>query len=96
MLLNHNDDYNSMSTYAHEIGHVSTRLTKENQPFEKSSYSTFIAETAAIANELLVQNLLLRQAETDSEKLFILGNALEQLRGTFFRQPCLQSSNRYS
>ena len=87
MLLNHNDDYNSMSTYAHEIGHaLHTILSKENQPFEKASYSTFVAETAAIANELLVHDLLLEQADSDEEKLFILGNALEQLRGTFFRQ----------
>ena len=87
MLLNHNDDFNSMSTYAHEVGHaLHTILTKENQPFEKSGYSTFIAETAAIVNELMLQDYCLAQAKTDQEKLFFLGTALEQLRGTFFRQ----------
>ncbi|MEO0446847.1 MAG: M3 family oligoendopeptidase, partial [Verrucomicrobiota bacterium] len=87
MLLNHNDDYNSMSTYAHEVGHaLHTILTKENQPYEKSFYSTFIAETAAIVNELLLQDYVLEQAKDDQERLFYLGTALEQLRGTFFRQ----------
>ena len=87
MLLNHNDDFNSMSTYAHEVGHaLHTILTKENQPFEKSGYSTFIAETAAIVNELMVQDYALENAENDQERLFYLGTALEQLRGTFFRQ----------
>lgn len=87
MLLNHNDDFNSMSTYAHEVGHaLHTILTKQNQPFEKSGYSTFIAETAAIVNELMLQDYALENAENDQERLFYLGTALEQLRGTFFRQ----------
>jgi len=87
MLLNHNDDYNSMSTYAHEVGHaLHTILTKENQPFEKSGYSTFIAETAAIVNELMLQDYALENATNDQERLFYLGTALEQLRGTYFRQ----------
>lgn len=87
MLLNHHDDYNSMSTYAHEVGHaLHTILTKANQPFEKSGYSTFIAETAAIVNELMLQDYVLENARTDQERLFYLGTVLEQLRGTFFRQ----------
>ncbi|MDF1660088.1 MAG: oligoendopeptidase F [Verrucomicrobiales bacterium] len=87
MLLNHNDDYNSMSTYAHEVGHaLHTILTKEHQPYEKSGYSTFIAETAAIVNELMLQDYALENAKDDQERLFYLGTALEQLRGTFFRQ----------
>ncbi|MEM9026192.1 MAG: oligoendopeptidase F [Verrucomicrobiota bacterium] len=87
MLLNHNDDYNSMSTYAHEVGHaLHTILTKANQPFEKSGYSTFVAETAAIVNELMLQDYVLENAKDDQERLFYLGTALEQLRGTFFRQ----------
>lgn len=87
MLLNHHDDYNSMSTYAHEVGHaLHTILTKANQPFEKSGYSTFIAETAAIVNELMLQDYVLENAKNDQERLFYLGTALEQLRGTYFRQ----------
>lgn len=87
MLLNHNDDYNSMSTYAHEVGHaLHTILAKANQPFEKSGYSTFIAETAAIVNELMLQDYVLEQAENDQGRLFYLGTVLEQLRGTYFRQ----------
>ncbi|MEM7601468.1 MAG: oligoendopeptidase F [Verrucomicrobiota bacterium] len=87
MLLNHHDDYNSMSTYAHEVGHaLHTILTKANQPFEKSGYSTFIAETAAIVNELMIQDYVLENAKDDQERLFYLGTSLEQLRGTFFRQ----------
>ncbi len=87
LLLNHNDDYDSMSTWAHEWGHaVHTVLTKRNQPFEKSDYSTFTAETASIMNEMLLQDYMAKNAATKEEKLYYLGMALESMRGTWFRQ----------
>ncbi len=87
VLLNHNDDFNSMSTYAHELGHaVHTLLTTEAQPFEKSDYSTFIAEIASQINEILLEEYMIANAETDEEKLFYLGYSLESMRGSFYRQ----------
>lgn len=87
LLLNHNDDFSSLSTYAHEIGHaVHTLLTNEHQPFFKADYSTFIAEIASIVNEILLEEYMIANAETDQEKLFYLGHALESMRGTFYRQ----------
>jgi oligoendopeptidase F len=87
LLLNHNDDYDSMSTWAHEWGHaVHTVLTKRNQPFEKSDYSTFTAETASIMNEMLLQDYMVKNAQSKEEKLYYLGMALESMRGTWFRQ----------
>lgn len=87
VLLNHNDDYNSLSTYAHEYGHaVHSMLANENQPYLKASYSTFTAEIASIINEILLEEYLIENAETKEQKLFYLGQALESVRGTFFRQ----------
>lgn len=87
VLLNHNDSYNSLSTYAHEWGHaVHSMLANEAQPFQKADYSTFIAEIASIINEFLLEEYLIAQAETKEEKLFFLGEALESMRGTFYRQ----------
>jgi oligoendopeptidase F len=87
LLLNHNDDYESMSTMAHETGHaVHTMLANKVQPFEKSDYSTFTAETASIMNEMLLQDYMVKNAQTKEEKLYYLGMALEAVRGTFFRQ----------
>jgi len=87
VLLNHNDDYNALSTYAHEWGHaVHTMLAKDEQPFEKVFYSTFTAEIASTINEILLEEHLIAQAESKEEKLFYLGQALESIRGTFFRQ----------
>lgn len=87
VLLNHNDDYESASTFAHEYGHaVHSVLANKTQPWETAPYSTFIAETAAIMNEMLLQDLVVSEAKNDQEKLFYLGIGLEALRGTFFRQ----------
>lgn len=87
ILLNHQDTYNSASTYAHEWGHAMHKvLTNENQPFELANFSIFTTEIAAIAKEIILQEHMLEQAETEDEQLFYLGYALEQMRGTFFRQ----------
>jgi len=87
VLLNHNDDFESLSTLAHEWGHaVHTMLAQANQPYEKAGYSTFIAESASIGNELLLSDYLVRTAKTRDEKLFYLSHQLESIRTTFFRQ----------
>ena len=87
LLLNHSDDFQSLSTFAHEWGHgVHTLLAQKAQPFEKASYSTFIAESASIANEMLLSDYMVANAKTREEKLFFLSEALESIRTTFFRQ----------
>ena len=87
VLLNHNDDYESMSTFAHEWGHaVHSLLANANNPYETAGYSTFIAEMASTINEILLQEYMIASAKTREEQLFYLGGALEQIRGTFFRQ----------
>ena len=87
ILLNHNDDYSSLSTFAHEWGHaMHTLYAKQEQPFETASYSTFIAEIPSTSLELILQNYMDKNAESIEERLFYLGHALEGMRGTFFRQ----------
>jgi len=87
VLLNHNDDYESLSTYAHEWGHaVHSLLANASNPFETAGYSTFTAEIASTINEILLQEYMIANAQTDAERLFYLGGALEQIRGTLFRQ----------
>jgi oligoendopeptidase F len=87
LLLNHNDDYDSLSTIAHEWGHaVHTELANHAQPFDKADYSTFIAETASIGNEMLLNDYMVEHASDREEKLFYLGEGIESIRTTFFRQ----------
>jgi oligoendopeptidase F len=87
LLFNHNDDYESLSTFAHEWGHaVHTLLDDAAQPYEKSTYSTFIAESASIGNEMLLNDYMVAHARNRDEKLYYLGMGLESIRTTFFRQ----------
>ncbi|MBI3523862.1 MAG: oligoendopeptidase F [Betaproteobacteria bacterium] len=87
LLLNYTGNYESVSTLTHEWGHaMHSRLSNLNQPFVTASYSTFIAEIASTLNEALLLEHMLKVAKNDDERLLYLGSALENLRGTFFRQ----------
>jgi len=87
LLLNHNDDYESLSTFAHEWGHaMHTLLADKAQPYETSSYPIFLAEIASTLNEQLLADYMFRTAKTKDEKLFYLDRVCELLRATFYRQ----------
>ena len=87
LLLNHNDDYESVSTLAHEWGHaMHSYLSNKHQPFITADYPIFTAEIASTTNEVFLLDYMLKIAKTDDERLLYLGSALENLRGTFFRQ----------
>lgn len=87
LLVNYNDDYESFTTVAHEFGHaMHSYLSNGNQPFVTSDYATFVAEIASTLNEELLLDRMLKVAKNDDERLFYLGSALENLRGTYFRQ----------
>jgi oligoendopeptidase F len=87
LLLNHADNYASLSTFAHEWGHaMHTLYARQEQPFETASYATFIAEIPSTSLELILQDHMTKNARTVQEKLYYLGHGLESMRGTFFRQ----------
>jgi oligoendopeptidase F len=87
LLLNHQDDYESMSTFAHEWGHaMHTLYAKQAQPYQTAGYATFIAEIPSTSLELILEQYMVEQAGSIDEKLFYLGSGLESLRCTFFRQ----------
>ena len=66
ILLNHNDDYSSLSTFAHEWGHaMHTLYAKQEQPFETAGYSTFIAEIPSTSLELILQNYMTENSRID-------------------------------
>lgn len=87
ILMNWNDDYESVSTLAHELGHtMHSYYSNTTQPFAKSDYATFVAEIASTTNETLLNNYMVEHAKTDDEKLYLLGSYLDLLRTTIFRQ----------
>lgn len=87
MLLNHTDNYEGLSTYAHEWGHaMHTLLAQKAQPFELAGYPTFTAEVASTVNEQLLVAHMLKGAKTKAERLFYLDRVCEMMRATFYRQ----------
>lgn len=87
LLLNLSNQYDGLSTYAHEWGHaLHTLLAQSAQPYDKSGYPIFLAEIASTLNELLLVEHMLKGAKTKEEKLFYLGQVMENYRGTFYRQ----------
>ena len=87
LLLNLGENYDGLSTYAHEWGHAMHSLLADSaQPYELSDYPIFTAEIASTCNEVLLAEYMLAQAKTPEEKIYYLGMRLENMRGTFFRQ----------
>jgi len=87
ILMNWTDDYESVSTLAHELGHtMHSYFSNKTQPFAKADYATFVAEIASTVNENLLNNYAVKNAKSDEERLYLLGSYLELLRTTIFRQ----------
>jgi oligoendopeptidase F len=87
IFLNHQDTFDSVSTYTHEWGHgMHTLLANGAQPFETAGYPLFLAEIAAFTHELLLADHVQKAARTREERIFYLGEAIDRIRGAFFRQ----------
>jgi oligoendopeptidase F len=87
ILLNYLGQYNDMSTLAHELGHtMHSYCSNITQPYATSNYATFVAEVASTFNEALLIDYMLKQIKDTPARLSLLGNYLESLRSTVFRQ----------
>ena len=87
MLLNYNGKYDDVSTLAHELGHtMHSYLSNTKQPYATADYSIFVAEVASTLNEALLLEYMLKTISDDKVRLILLGNYLDGIRGTLFRQ----------
>lgn len=87
ILMNWTDDYLSVSTLAHELGHtMHSYYSNKSQPYPTSGYSIFVAEIASTMNDNFFSTYMVNNAKNDEEKLYLLGSYLELLRTTIFRQ----------
>ncbi len=87
ILTNWGNDYESVSTLAHELGHMMhSYYSNKNQTFQNAQYPIFVAEIASTLNESLLNNFMVNTATSKEEKLYLLGSYLELLRTTIFRQ----------
>jgi len=81
ILMNWTDDFLSVSTLAHELGHtMHSYFSNKTQPFAKADYATFVAEIASTVNENLLNDYMVKNAKSDEEVLYILGSYLELLK----------------
>ncbi len=86
-LLNFNGRYEDLTTLAHEAGHsMHTFLSHGAQPYPTADYPIFVAEVASTFNENLLVHHMLDRAKDDATRLYLLGNLLDGLRTTLFRQ----------
>jgi len=87
MLINYNGRYSDVSTIAHELGHtMQSYLSNKAQPYPLADYPIFVAEVASTFNEALLIDYMLKTITDDATKLSLLGNYLEGIKGTVFRQ----------
>jgi oligoendopeptidase F len=87
MLINYNGHYSDVSTLAHELGHtVHSYFSNRTQPYPLAGYPTFVAEVASTFNESLLIDHMLATIKDDDTRLSLLGNYLENIKATVFRQ----------
>jgi oligoendopeptidase F len=87
MLINFNGKYADVSTMAHELGHtMQSYFSNKTQPYPLAGYPIFVAEVASTFSESLLNDYMLKHITDDDARLSLLGNYLESIKGTVFRQ----------
>ncbi len=87
ILLNHQDNLDSLFTLVHECGHgVHSKLSSLHQPQITARYSIFVAEVASTVNEVLLINYLLENEKDNEVKKHLMNHFIDQFKGTFFTQ----------
>ena len=87
LLLNFNGQYTDMSALAHELGHaMHSWFASKAQPYQLYNYPIFVAEVASTFNEALLIDHELKKITDPKVRLALLGNYLENVKGTVFRQ----------
>ncbi len=74
-------------TLAHEGGHsMHSWFSVRNNSFQNYNYTIFEAEVASTFNEQLLAEYLLKTAESDKMKAYIIGKQIDDIIATIFRQ----------
>ena len=87
VLMNYQNDLDDVSTLAHELGHsMHSIYAMQEQPPGSYHYTMFLAEIASTTNESILNDYLVSHAASDDEKIDLLVQKLENIRGTIYRQ----------
>ncbi|MBA3721923.1 MAG: oligoendopeptidase F [Parachlamydiaceae bacterium] len=87
ILMNYKNIIKDVFTLAHEAGHSMHSLySHRSQPYQYGDYPIFLAEVASTFNEDLLMRLMLQRCQNPAEKIYLLNQKIEDIRGTLFRQ----------
>lgn len=87
ILMNYRELLRDVFTLAHEAGHSMHSLySHTHQPYHYGDYPIFLAEVASTFNEELLMRLMLERAKSKEERIFLINEKIEDIRGTLFRQ----------
>ena len=87
ILMNYQDNVESMFTLAHELGHsMHSFYTRRTQPYTYGHYTLFVAEVASTLNEALVVEHMLQNTDDRNLQLYLINHRIEDFRRTMFRQ----------
>ncbi len=97
ILLNWSSKLRDVFTLAHEAGHaMHSFYTSRNQPYVYSNYTIFVAEVASTVNEILLTEKLRNDTDDPKLDMYLVNHALEDLRGTLYRQTMFAEFERWS
>lgn len=87
VLMNFQGTVDHVFTLAHELGHaMHSHYSNEALPYVDAGYSIMVAEVASTVNEQLLLHEFLRRTQDKAKRAYLLNYALEQVRGTVYRQ----------
>lgn len=87
ILLNYNGRLDNVGTLIHELGHsMHSYYSASKQPYIYHGYSIFVAEVASNVNEMLLNMYMLDNAKCKEERLSLINDFLESVKGSIYRQ----------
>ena len=97
ILMNWSGTRQDLYTLAHEAGHAMHGFySNAAQPYTTAGYTIFCAEVASTVNETLLTWHLLDHATSDRERFAILGQFLDDVRGTLITQTMYAEFERWT
>jgi oligoendopeptidase F len=97
MLLNWSGRLDDVFTLGHEVGHaMHSWYTSAQQPYVYGRYTLFVAEVASTVNELLMTDAMRRETDDRATQMYLINHALEDFRGTLFRQTMFAEYERWA
>ena len=78
---------NDVFTLTHEAGHsMHSYYSSKQQSFEYYNYTIFVAEVASTFNEQLLSDYMMKHAQDDRERAYLINRDIDAIRGTIIRQ----------